>query len=855
MSGGDEITLEGQAVEEILKETKRSKTLAKDFGALAWQKRDVLPNKRFLNNTLVSTLKHGYRTEQKLRDGSFRKYRAHMNNWHGGERYHYKNVGDKGIYQEESPEPECKDYGEFDAIKYSQECTDLYIRDSHRKHARILQNFVEKTGQESSSDSDESYTEYDNEADTNLKHDRFKNVWSDTGSADECTHNEGRNTDDNASYYHNKKHCSTGEKRQKLSRNGYKGKIDEYYKRHHKEHSSSRSDFAMENVIVEKSNETNRNKKEHRSHSTFSKPGTSKDNRSVHSVSPTKDARKQENCEMQNEEMNNDSDKSYESTLEHDDRQNVRKKGKKIRKLPIKDGRDLLQIISERSMYADIEEMKIDEKDQTFVEVVNDRRTIKRTCYDRSSDRIVREFQTKKRINRDHKDKLPDRIREETRSGERSEEGFNEDEKIRAHQHSRQNCYEDERRDKSWRHEDLKDEKEHRFDDKISLDILEQLRIEQKEYLRKLAFEYFSSLNMHSQRPRRRPFQRGRPFMRGWPPRGQMHFRGGIPIFAPSNPFYASYFNEIIPHQLEPFQMHNARSRNFRPDTAVVEKSRSRSRSHSHSRRSHRSRKKRHHSSHSDRSHTRDSSRSGSRSRRHLSHDSYKDRHSRSNSKHSPSHSRYSRNHSRYSRSQSRHSRSRSNHSRRSSTHSKKHYVSHSRDRSKSSHSYSSLSRSQSQSRRDDSKDRIRKRSHSHNSRKQSYSKSRSRSGSCSDSRYKKRHRRSHKKSKHRKCSKSNHRSKSTDSDKSLKCSSDNDVHAKVPHVKVEDTKKVSNKNVCSKTEISDGNEKLDSDVDVAEENEKGEVDVDKEIAEIGDLSDSENNTGGSDWSKSEYDV
>lgn len=73
---------------------------------------------------------------------------------------------------EEDQETKNVDYGEFDAIKYSDECTDLYIRDSHRKHARMKKNFVEKKKQESSSDSDESFTEYPDNATNEWQHDR-----------------------------------------------------------------------------------------------------------------------------------------------------------------------------------------------------------------------------------------------------------------------------------------------------------------------------------------------------------------------------------------------------------------------------------------------------------------------------------------------------------------------------------------------------------------------------------------------------------------------------------------------------------------------------------------------------------
>lgn len=76
--------------------------------------------------------------------------------------------------QEEPEEEEHIDYGEFDAIKYSEECTNLYIRDSHRKHARMKMNFVEKNKKDNSSDSDESFTEYGEEEKNKWKHGRYK---------------------------------------------------------------------------------------------------------------------------------------------------------------------------------------------------------------------------------------------------------------------------------------------------------------------------------------------------------------------------------------------------------------------------------------------------------------------------------------------------------------------------------------------------------------------------------------------------------------------------------------------------------------------------------------------------------
>ena len=73
------------------------------------------------------------------------------------------------------------DYGEFDAAKYSETCTELYIRDSHRKHSRNSQNFVEKKHQGSSSDSDDSYTIEDEKGESsesvNKHHKRFEDCY------------------------------------------------------------------------------------------------------------------------------------------------------------------------------------------------------------------------------------------------------------------------------------------------------------------------------------------------------------------------------------------------------------------------------------------------------------------------------------------------------------------------------------------------------------------------------------------------------------------------------------------------------------------------------------------------------
>lgn len=46
-------------------------------------------------------------------------------------------------------------------MKYAEQCTGLYVRDSHKKHAKMRDKFVEKSGNTSSDDSEESFTEYD----------------------------------------------------------------------------------------------------------------------------------------------------------------------------------------------------------------------------------------------------------------------------------------------------------------------------------------------------------------------------------------------------------------------------------------------------------------------------------------------------------------------------------------------------------------------------------------------------------------------------------------------------------------------------------------------------------------------
>lgn len=137
------------------------------------QKRDVLPNKRFLNNTLVSTLRHSFRQEQKHKTGSYHKYKEHIESQHKKRRSNFQTIREK--QKEETsdlnkPEP---DYGEFDAIAYADKCTDLYIRDSHRKHSRMKDQFVEKVHKSDSSESEESFTEYDDLTESKRPYDGY----------------------------------------------------------------------------------------------------------------------------------------------------------------------------------------------------------------------------------------------------------------------------------------------------------------------------------------------------------------------------------------------------------------------------------------------------------------------------------------------------------------------------------------------------------------------------------------------------------------------------------------------------------------------------------------------------------
>lgn len=212
-------------------------------------------------------------------------------------------------------------------------------------------------------------------------------------------------------------------------------------------------------------------------------------------------------------------------------------------------------------------------------------------------------------------------------------------------------------------------------------------------------------------RPRRpfrgRPFTRGYPFMRGRPVRGRgAHpFMNSFPMMPVMNPFYATLMQEFL-HETGFENWLKKKAKSSRRRSRSSSRS-SRSRSRSRSRRSRR--KRRRHSSYSDSSHSRSRSRSRRRSR------------SYSRRRHSSS-------------SYSSRSRSRSRSRRRSRSRSRDYRSRSGRHRSSS---YSDKSRSRSRSRRssrDRSRSRRRKRSHSTNSSRHSSSRHRSKSESKSES-------------------------------------------------------------------------------------------------------------------------
>ena len=146
-------------------------------------------NTRFLNNTLVSTLRHSYREDCKRKDGSFRKFQHHMagrgrgrgrgRGWHFNQQGSDYSDEDGEIQEEEEEEATNVDYGEFDAAKYSAQCTDMYVRDSQRKHARMRDQFVERrtptsdTDNDSNSEEEEEKDSRDSRTEDKWQHDRW----------------------------------------------------------------------------------------------------------------------------------------------------------------------------------------------------------------------------------------------------------------------------------------------------------------------------------------------------------------------------------------------------------------------------------------------------------------------------------------------------------------------------------------------------------------------------------------------------------------------------------------------------------------------------------------------------------
>ncbi|XP_064637188.1 uncharacterized protein LOC135493634 [Lineus longissimus] len=64
-SGANEEELERIATEELLREAKRGAERVREMGIFGWQKSPVPPvNKRFLNNTLSSTLRHPFKKKR-----------------------------------------------------------------------------------------------------------------------------------------------------------------------------------------------------------------------------------------------------------------------------------------------------------------------------------------------------------------------------------------------------------------------------------------------------------------------------------------------------------------------------------------------------------------------------------------------------------------------------------------------------------------------------------------------------------------------------------------------------------------------------------------------------------------------
>lgn len=479
-------------------------------------------------------------------------------------------------------------------------------------------------------------------------------------------------------------------------------------------------------------------------------------------------------------------------------------KGKKTKKLP-DDGKELWEKISSRSMYADIEEMKLSNTDPKIIEDLE-------INMERKCTKLVKLEKDKKRQEDLKQTKENKRIEEETRriaDRRRKEEEMRDDIERRRKNKSERRLAERNMKENEIRLE--AERKEHRRR-------MEDVHLKEQQ-MRWEAFEHFRGSPVRRQM-RGRPFLRPGAFYRGRPPRG---FRGGFPMFPHINPFCASLFSEIDPYLLQKFikqHRHKLLKKYKRYVCSSDSKSRSRSRSYSRSR-SHRYKKKRRYSSGSDSSYSKDRSRS--HSRRHSSKKSssysraYSRRHTRSHSRGSTRSSRSKRkystsDYSSRSRSRSR-SRTRSRSRSRTRSRSTARTRSRSRSRTRSGSKSRSISRSRSRS-KSRGRSKYRKRSYNRDSSKNSQYEDSHRSHSRSSRKHKKH--RKHKKSKHRKHSKSKHRSrKQSESAPDDEKNSDNEY---------KDSDKAAGKESSdSNSEIYVGNEDFGINVEQVEESE-GEI-------------------------------
>lgn len=107
MEATEEDTLEQQALDEILKDIKRGAERAREHGALGWQKNPgPVPNKTFLRNMLVSTLRDDNRGRRGFRQrGNHRFHRGGDSSYDKGLKRHYSD-------SRSSDQKSSKDFGE-----------------------------------------------------------------------------------------------------------------------------------------------------------------------------------------------------------------------------------------------------------------------------------------------------------------------------------------------------------------------------------------------------------------------------------------------------------------------------------------------------------------------------------------------------------------------------------------------------------------------------------------------------------------------------------------------------------------------------------------------------------------------